>query len=203
MRNIYFVSVVALAAVAIGCSPALVNRTEVRTRPAVIIKPGEPIAIMPFETESVLSNLGSQLSDEIIVELFENAPQLKIVPGTIVKNYLANANLGIAGLPDVHSIHSIKEGVRCRYLLTGNLYTSIGDVRFTTSYSSRIAKGSLTLRLIDCDSMTVVWAKHLEGSYSTTLYYVDSQQSAIYRTDGELLINLIKEMATEAAKNFY
>ena len=203
MRNIYFVSVVALAAVAIGCSPALVNRTEVRTRPAVIIKPGEPIAIMPFETESVLSNLGSQLSDEIIVELFENAPQLKIVPGTVVKNYLAHTNIGVAGLPDAHSIHNIKEGVRCRYLLTGNLYTSIGDVRFTTTYSSRIAKGSLTLRLIDCDSMTVVWAKHLEGSYSTTLYYVDSQQSAIYRTDGELLINLIKDMATEAAKNFY
>ena len=203
MRNIYFISVAMLASLVIGCSPVLVDRAEVRTRPAFIIKPGEPIAIMPFETESVLSNLGSQLSDEIIVELFENAPQLKIVPGTVVKNYLAHTNIGVAGLPDAHSIHNIKEGVRCRYLLTGNLYTSIGDVRFTTTYSSRIAKGSLTLRLIDCDSMTVVWAKHLEGSYSTTLYYVDSQQSAIYRTDGELLINLIKEMATEAAKNFY
>lgn len=203
MRKINFVIVAALAFLFMGCSHLTIKQVNIRPLPAQIIKPNEPIAVMPFEAESAFSNLGSQLSDEIIVELFENAPQLKIIPGTIVRNYLTNANLGVSGLPDVHAIHSIKEGVRCRYLLTGNLYTTLGDVKYTTTYTSRIAKGSLTLRLIDCDSMTVVWAKHIEKSFSTTLYYMEAQQLTGYYTDGELMIILIKDMAKEAAKNFY
>ncbi|MBL7961883.1 hypothetical protein JNL27_16745, partial [bacterium] len=137
MRKINFVIVAALAFLFMGCSHLTIKQVNIRPLPAQIIKPNEPIAVMPFEAESAFSNLGSQLSDEIIVELFENAPQLKIIPGTIVRNYLTNANLGVSGLPDVHAIHSIKEGVRCRYLLTGNLYTTLGDVKYTTTYTSR------------------------------------------------------------------
>lgn len=203
MKQICLGAVLVVLAVIMGCSPAFVSRGDELSRPAFIIKPNEPIAIMPFETESALSNLGGQLADELIVNLFENAPRLKIIPATVVKNYLLTANLGVSGIPDMHAIHSVKEGVRCRYLLTGNLYTSMGDVKFTTTISNRIAKGSLTLRLIDCDSNTVVWAKHLESSYSTSLYYIDSRTPTAYRTDGELLINLVKNLASEAARNFY
>ncbi len=186
-----------------SCSPVHIVERGTSKRPNALVQAGEPIAVMPFETESVWSNLGSQLSDELVVNLLEHAPHLTIVPGSMVKNYLLNSNLTVSGLPDPHAIHDLQRGVRCRYLLTGNLYTSIGDIRYTSTYSARLAKGSLTLRLIDCDSLTVVWGSHVEGSYATTLYYIEKDAPTSYRTDGELLIELIRDMAARAAKNFY
>jgi TolB-like protein len=160
---------------------------------------------MPFETENALSNLGGHLSDELIVQLFEQAPNIKIIPGTIVRNYLQAAGLSPAGLLDEHAIHNLKGGLKCRYLLTGNLYTSIGDVRYTQSYSNRIASGSVTVRLVDCDSMAVVWAKHIESSFSTSTYYISGgqQYQGNYLTDGQLLQGLMKNLAVELARQFY
>lgn len=194
-----------LGLILVGCSTTgLSTRKKEQPSPSFIIKPNEPIAIMPFETENALSNLGGQVSDEVIVNLLEYAPDLKIIPAIVVRNYLLNANLGATGLPDMHTIHSLQQGLRCRYLLTGNLYTSIGEVRYTTTYTNRIASGSVTVRLIDCDSNTVVWAKHVESTYSTTGYYSStSQQQTVYLTDGQLLEGLIRNLGYDVADYFY
>jgi TolB-like protein len=172
--------------------------------PAFTIKPNEPIAVMPFETESALSNLGGQVSDEVIVNLLEHAPHMKIIPATAVRSFLATVNLNANGLPDAHTVHSLKEGLKCRYLLTGNLFTSIGEVRYTQTYSVRVASGTLTVRLVDCDSNMVIWAKHEDATYSaTTYYYSGGQQQTSYVTDGQLLQELLRKLAYQAARNFY
>lgn len=188
----------------VGCSSTMAKRQE-QIKPAFTIQPNEPIAIMPFETENALSNLGGQVSDEVIVNLLEHAPDLKIIPATVVRNYLLSANLNVGGIPDMHAIHNLQQGLKCRYLLTGNLYTSFGDVNYTSSYSNRIATGSVTVRLVDCDSLNVVWAKHVESSYTTPIYYDSGArlQSTVYLTDGELLQGLIKNLGYEVARNFY
>lgn len=190
----------------IGCSSSdAVRRTE-HLHPRNIIKPGEPVAVMPFETESALSNLGGQVSDEVIVNLLEYAPEMKIIPATVVRNFLLNANLGISGIPDMHTVHSLQQGLRCRYLLTGNLYTSIGEVRYTATYTNRIANGSVTVRLVDCDSSTVVWAKRIESTYGTSTYYSTiggEQVQTTYLTDGQLLQGLIKNLGFDVARSIY
>lgn len=187
-----------------GCVSTGVSRKIDQPFPAMFIKPNEPIAVMPFETESALSNLGGQVSDEVIVNILEHSPELKIIPATVVRNVLLNQSLGADGIPDMHTIHSLKEGLKCRYLLTGNLYTSTGEVRYTSTYTNRIASGSVTMRLVDCDSSTVVWAKHVESTYSTsTYYYSGGQQSASYLTDGQLLQGLLKNLGEDAARYFY
>lgn len=205
MKKLIKFGVVLLTGVAfISCGSSIVNKKVEQVKPAFTIKPGEPIAIMPFETESALSNLGGQVSDEIVVYLLENAPKMKIIPATVVRNYLLNTNLGTAGIPDMHTIHSLKEGLRCRYLLTGNLYTSIGEVKYTATYSNRIATGSVTVRLVDCDSSNVVWAKHVQSNYTTTTYYTNGvPQGTTYQTDGQLLQGLIRNLAYDVARNFY
>lgn len=189
-----------------GCATSdSLTRTE-QPLPRLIIKPGEPIAIMPFETESALSNLGGQLSDEVIVNLLENAPNMKIIPATVVRNYLLSANLGVSGIPDMHTIHSLKDGLKCRYLLTGNLYTAIGEVRYTATYTNRLANGSVTVRLVDCDSSTVVWAKRIESTYGTSTYYSTlgtERVQTTYLTDGQLLQGLIKNLGYDVARSFY
>lgn len=187
-----------------GCVATAPPGRWARSAPAFIIKPNEPIAVMPFETENALSNLGGHLSDEIIVKLFEHRPDLKIIPATVVRNYVAATSLGVAGIPDMHTIHNLKQGLNCRYLLTGNLYTSIGEVRYTASYTNRIASGGVTVRLIDCDSLNVVWARHVESTYATTTYYSSGgQQSTSYLTDGQLLQGLITNLAYDVARFFY
>jgi len=187
-----------------GCGSSLQQRASEPAKPTFIVQAREPIAIMPFETESALSNLGGQLSDEVIVNLLQHAPELRIVPTSVVRSFLAGANLPVGGMPDAHSIHQLKEGLRCRYLLTGNLYTSIGEVQYSESYRNRIASGSVTVRLVDCDSVRVVWARHVESNYSTTLYYsTASRVPTTSLTDGQLLTGLIRNLAEAVAANFY
>lgn len=187
----------------VSCS-SVVARKSTLVEPTFVPRPSEPIAIMPFETESALSNLGSQVSDEIIVNLLEHAPQLKIVPADAVRTYLSGARIGALGLPDAHAIHDVKNALRCRYLMTGNLYASIGEIRYTESYSDRIATGSVTVRIVDCDSLNVVWAKHVESNYSTSLWYSNATQlPTTYLTDGQLLSGLIRKLGQEIAANFY
>ena len=195
---------VLFAATLVGCGTSLSSKRQEQMNPSLILKPGESIAIMPFETESALSNLGGQVSDEVIVNLLEHTPKIKIIPATIVRNYLLANNLGVTGIPDMHTIHNLKEGLQCRYLLTGNLFTSIGEIRYTNDYSNRVASGSVTVRLVDCDSLNVVWAKHVEStSTTTTYYYSGSQQQTSYQTDGQLLQALIRRLGYEVASFFY
>lgn len=194
---------VAVAMLLVGCG-AGARAVKEQVKPAFIIKSNEPIAVMPFETESALSNLGGQVSDEVIVNLLEHVPAMKIIPATVVRNYLLANNLGVSGIPDMRMIHDLKQGLQCRYLLTGNLFTSIGEVKFTNTYSNRIASGSVTVRLVDCDSMNVVWAKHVESTYSTTTYYYSGgQQQTTYYTDGQLMQGLLTRLAYEVAGHFY
>lgn len=205
MKTLVTSSLLTLLALALaGCVSAGVSRKTGQNLPALIMKPNEPLAVMPFETENAFSNLGGQVSDEVIVVLLEHRPDLKILPASVTRNYLATANLGVSGIPDLHTMHKLKEGLNCRYLLTGNLYTSIGEVQYTAAYTNRIASGSVTVRLVDCDSLNVVWAKHVESTYSTSTYFYNGgQRSASYLTDGQLLQGLIKNLGSEIARLFY
>jgi hypothetical protein len=118
MKTILSISVAVLVAASlVGCGTSASSKRQVQINPSFIIKPNESIAIMPFETESALSNLGGQVSDEVIVNLLEHGPKMKIIPATVVRNYLLANNLGVSGIPDMHTIHSVKEGLKCRYLL--------------------------------------------------------------------------------------
>jgi TolB-like protein len=202
--TIYGVAALFIAVLLSSCGTSMDTKRREQIKPAFIIKPNEPIAIMPFEADNALSNLGGQVSDEVIVKLLEHAPKMKIIPATVVRNYLLSTNLGVGGIPDMHTIHNLKEGLKCRYLLTGNLYTSIGEVKYTNTYSNRIASGSVTVRLVDCDSLNVVWAKHVESTFwTTTYYYSGGQQQTTYYTDGQLLQGLIRRLGYEVARHFY
>lgn len=193
-----------IAATLSSCSPLQVKSSVAGINLSAYIKPGEPLAIMPFETESALSNLGGLVSDEITVNLLENVKNIKIIPTTITRSFLQNSNLSVSGIPDYHTVHSISQGLKCRYLLAGNFFSSIGEVRYTSTYSSRIATGSVTVRLIDCDSGTVIWAKHIQDSFQTTTYYTaNASIPTSYFTDGQLLQELIKRLGADVAQYFY
>jgi TolB-like protein len=182
-----------------GCGSSRAVRHK-QTLPAVFIQPNEPVAVLPFETESVLSNLGAMVSDEVIVNLLQYRPELKIIHASLAQNYLVNAGLNVGGLPDIQKIQSLKAALQCRYLLTGNLFTHLGNVNYTSTFANRIVIGSVTVILVDCDSSQVVWAKRVNASYSTPIYF---NGVTTYQTDGELLQGLIRTLGAEVAKNFY
>lgn len=200
---ILFISLLLTGIFLVSCSGLKVKRSDSGLNLSSIIKPGEPIAVMPFESENALSNLGGLISDEVTANLLENVPNIKIVPTSVTRSFLLTANIPVNGIPDFHSIHSIKEGLKCRYLLTGNFYSSIGVVQYTSTYSNRIASGSVTVRLIDCDSVTVIWAKHIQDSYQTTDYYSNGVLQTSYYTEGQLTQELIRRLGQSIAKYFY
>jgi TolB-like protein len=194
MKTVVTVGLFFLAELAIsGCGSSRAIKQE-PTLPAFLIQPNESIAVMPFETESALSNLGAQVSDEVIVNLLQFRPELKIVHAPVVRNYLLNTG----GQSDIQKIQGLPAGLQCRYLLTGNLFTQLGNVNYPAAFNYRIATGSVTVLLVDCDSSYVVWAKRVNATYSTQLY-----NSSTYQTDGELLQGLIRVLGAEVAKNFY
>lgn len=205
MKTIIFkIMTTIITITSVGCAPSIILRNGDTIRPATIIKTNEPIAIMPFENENALSNLGALLSDDVISNILENVPTMKVIPATLVRNYLIGSTVSMSGLPDQHMIHHVKEGLKCRYLLTGNFYSSIGDVRYSRTYSNRIASGSVTVRLVDCDSLNVVWAKNIEASFSATSYFFDAgTPSSPYLTDGQLMQGLIKNLGQKIAELFY
>lgn len=210
MKNIHskYLPFLVLPAILIfsGCSSIKLNKSASvdSINLSNYIKHGEPLAIMPFETDNALSNLGSLVSDEVTANLLENIKGIKIIPTSISRGLLQTIGTPINGIPDYHTIHSLSKGLKCRYLLTGNFYSSIGDVRYTNSSVSRIATGSVTIRLIDCDSAVVIWAKHVEDSYQTTSYYnLSGGQPAVYYTDGQLMQSLIKKIGSNVARYFY
>jgi len=110
-----------------GCGSSRAMRQE-QTLPAFLIKSNESIAVMPFETESALSNLGAQVSGEVIVNLLHYRPELKIVHAPVVRNYLLNTG----GQSDIQKIQSLPAGLQCRYLLTGNLFTNNSNTTYQT-----------------------------------------------------------------------
>ncbi|OGU84364.1 MAG: hypothetical protein A2W11_01305 [Ignavibacteria bacterium RBG_16_35_7] len=201
----YFISLLLAIILLFGCSASKIKKSsDSSLYPFSIIKPGEPLAITPFESEDALSNLGGLISDEVTVNLIENVPNIKIIPTSVTRSFLLTSNMTANGIPDFHSIHSLKEGLKCRYLLTGNFYSSIGEIQYTSRYSNRIASGSVTVRLIDCDSATVVWAKHIQDNYQTTSYYTaGSNVKTTYYTDGQLMQELIKRLGENIAEYFY
>lgn len=202
---IAMLSALIFATILNGCSALRIkNNSSGGVNLSSYVKPSEPIAIMPFETESALSNLGGLVSDEITTNLLENVKDIKIIPTTITRNFLQTMSSPVSGIPDYHTIHSLSKGLKCRYLLTGNFYSSVGDIRYTNSYTTRIASGSVTVRLIDCDSATVIWAKHIQDSYQTSSYYTaNGSQPTIYYTDGQLIQELIKRLGSDVAQYFY
>lgn len=131
-----------------GCGSSRAVRHK-QTLPAVFIQPNEPVAVLPFETESVLSNLGAMVSDEVIVNLLQYRPELKIIHASVTQNYMVNAGLNVGGLPDIQKIQSLKAGLQCRYLLTGNLFTQLGNVNYTSTFANRIVIGSVTVILVE------------------------------------------------------
>ena len=187
-----------------SCSMYNVNKRDLSFSPSSIIKPGEPIAIMPFEYQDALSNLGGLLADEVTANLIENVPGMKIIPTTVTRSFLLTQNMPANGIPDFHSIHSLKEGLKCRYLLTGNFYSSIGEVKYSDSFTNTVATGSATVRLIDCDSAIVVWAKHFQNDYQATTYYTPSGEVQYkYFTEGQIMQELIKRLGRDIAEYFY
>lgn len=202
-KNILILAIFSFLLLA-GCTRYSIRTNDRQPLPVTFIKPGAKIAILPFETESALSNLGTQVSDELTAFLLENTNNIKIVSPPNVQRFLVNSNIISSGIPDMHTLHSIKEGLKCDYVLTGNLYTSIGDVRYSATFTNRIASGSVTVRLIECDSAKVVWAKHFQDNYQTTNYYSQTGNPTItYLTDGQLQEQLIHRLAEDIAQYFY
>lgn len=207
MKNLFLeVLVISLSGISLtSCSFSNVNKSsDPRFNLSSIIKPGESLAIMPFESENALSNLGGLISDEVTANLVENAPYIKIIPTSVTRSFLLTSNTTVSGIPDMHSIHSLKEGLKCRYLLTGNFYSSIGEVKYSNTFTNTVASGSVTVRLIDCDSVTVVWAKHFQDDYQATTYYTPSGEVQYkYFTEGQLIQELIKRLGRDIAEYFY
>jgi len=196
MKTVVTIEFFFLAALAMsGCSSSRAVK-QAPTLPAFFIQANEAIAVMPFETESALSNLGAQVSDEVIVNLLQYRPELKIVHAPVVRNYQLNTG----GQADIQKLRTLPAGLQCRYLLTGNLFTQLGNVNYPAAFNYRIATGSVSILLVDCDSSYVVWAKRVNATYTTQLY---NNSTTSYQTDGELLQGLIRALGAEAAKNFY
>jgi hypothetical protein len=71
MKSLVTIGFFVLAELAMSSCGARRAIKKEQTPPAYLIMPNEAIAVMPFETESALSNLGAQVSDEVIVHLLE------------------------------------------------------------------------------------------------------------------------------------
>ena len=70
--------------------------------------------------------------------------------------------LNTGGASEIQKSRSLPTGLHCRYLLTGNLFTQLDNLNYNpAAFTYRIATGSVSVILVDCDSSYVVWAKRV------------------------------------------
>lgn len=187
----------ALLLVAAGCGQ------RVLVQPLTDMNAYNRIAILPFETESFLSTIGHQLSDEIMVSLLENAPEVQLVERGRIDSLLQEQQLVRSGYLSVDSAVAVGKLLGVRGIVTGSVTASIGDIQPTPLSPQRVATGIATMRFVDVATGRILWAKRAKSETSSYTQRPDGMTPYSYRTDHEMVQAVIQDLGKQLAQFFY
>jgi TolB-like protein len=187
----------ALLLVAAGCGQ------RVLVQPLTDMNAYNRIAILPFETESFLSTIGHQLSDEIMVSLLENAPEVQLVERGRIDSLLQEQQLVRSGYLSVDSAVAVGKLLGVKGIVTGSVTASIGDIQPTPLSPQRVATGIATMRFVDVATWRILWANRAKSETSIYTQRPDGITPYSYRTDHEMVQAVIQDLGKQLAQFFY
>jgi TolB-like protein len=172
---------------------------RVLVQPVLDMSQYNRIAVLPFETDSYLSTVGNQMSDEIVVQLLTHAPTIDVVERTRIDALLREQNLSRDHLVTAESAVAVGRLLGVKIIMTGSLSVAIGDIRPAPGNSQRVATGTATARLIDTESGKIIWGGREESNYSTFL----GEGGYSAHTDQEMIEYVIRDLGKQLSEVFY
>lgn len=154
------------------------------------------VAVAPFRAEGFLERYGSEIADQLVIELLTRDPSLRLVrlevPGP------EEPSTPGAAVSDALTRDAREAGADL--LLTGSCVIRLGWVR--RAWLSRQAYASATILAKDTRDGRVVWAGRQTASAETQAYSAEADTTGIRQdvSDPELRETAISRLAAEIAK---
>ncbi|HVP58437.1 MAG TPA: hypothetical protein VMU02_10090 [bacterium] len=171
---------------------------RVLVEPAVDTAVYKRIAILPFTTEGSSSDIGTQLADEVTLNLLAQAPDVQIVERTKINVLTLPDNLRNGARSKEEIAIALGQLLEVDAVLTGSVTLSL-EYMSSEGWNRRIGYATAVVRLIAIRDGSVVWAKREEVE-NLEARYTDNTS---WRTDYEITQDVIRELAQKIARNFY
>ncbi len=191
-------------ALGLACGLALAGCAQrVLVQPAVDLERYHRVAVLPFTTDSYLSTLGTQLADEIVVDLLRHAPQVEVMERARVDALIREQSLARGGYLDPQTAVSLGRLLGVQGLVMGSISLSVGNIRPTPLSAQRIATGVVTARLIDAATGKIVWSERKDSDFSQFLTTEPDNTVSYVWTDQEMIQRVLQDLAESVAQAFY
>jgi TolB-like protein len=187
--------------VVLAASPGCAQRVLVQ--PVVDVTRYHRLAILPFQTESFDSTVGSQMADEVVIALLQNAPDIEVMERARVDAVLQEHSLSQSNLIDPRTALAVGKLLGVQALLTGSVTISIGNIQPTPLSAQRVVNGTATVRVIDVETGKIVWGDRRETSYADFLRTHADPWAGNVRTDHEMVERVLKDLGQAVAQALY
>ncbi|MFC1573347.1 hypothetical protein ACFL6M_07090, partial [Candidatus Eisenbacteria bacterium] len=149
------------------------------------------IAILPFDTEGFLLRYGSEIADQVIIELLKRDPGIPIVERARVDDILRERTIHEEVSP---GRLATAELVPADLILTGSVAFGIENIDLPGP--TRQARLSATVRVFETDSGQIIWAARFSVTADDLLEWEYRRGS-----DLELRESVIERIAEAIAKS--
>jgi len=192
-------AVFAISVLALLMTSACARRVLVQ--PTLDVARYDRVAVLPFETTSILSTIGNQLADEIILNLVRNAPALDVIERTRIDDLLREQNLARSRVVDPTSAVSLGRLLGVRVIVTGSMSIGVETIEPVLNSRRRVAVGIAIMRLIDTETGKIIWSQREESQSATFLG--EGQSYLNVKTDQDMIQDVVRDLARSLAQNFY
>jgi hypothetical protein len=159
------------------------------------------IAVLPFRTEGFLERYGSEVADQVVIELLQREPGLRIVsvPATAVSDTAGERGGETGGGDREARLTAAALTSGATLVVTGSCVVRMDWVR--RAWTSRQAYATATVRAIDPRDNRVVWAGRETATVESQAYGAagDTLGLRIESSDPELREQAIVRLAGRVA----
>jgi TolB-like protein len=191
-------------ALALACALALGGCAHLEmVPPSVDVAAYHRIAVLPFASDSYFSTVGTELTDEVVVDLLKHAPGIEVMERARVDALLQEQSLARGGVLDPQTAVGLGKMLGVQGLVMGSISLAIGNIRPTPLTAQRIANGVATVRLIDAATGRVVWSERKRSDFAQFLTTEPDNTVSYVWTDQEMIQRVIQDLARTIAQAFY
>jgi hypothetical protein len=160
------------------------------------------IAVLPFSTEGFLERYGSEVADQVVIELLQRQPGLRIVgvPAVAAADTAGSRGGGASGGDRESRLTEAARASGATLIVTGSCVVRMDWVR--RAWTSRQAYATATVRAVDTRDNRVVWAGRETATAESQAYGAggDTVGIRVESSDSELREEAIVRLAGRIAE---
>lgn len=166
-------------------------------RPSFDLSAYGAVTVLPFRTDGFLDRYGSEVADQVVIELLQRDPGLRIVdlPAAAVSDTAGEGGTGAGGRDPEVRLAEAARASGATLVVTGSCVVRMDWVR--RAWTSRQAYATATVRAVDPRDNRVVWAGRETATAESQAYGTigDTSGIRVESSDPELREQAIVRLA--------